>query len=104
LLRRVVNGATSGCYHGLDPVRAEGIERALTDAAADHGVAAFQHLNETLVIAAGPKVAGADGAGNDAPVLDAQDDKSRALRQVAAKGHAIGRGNGNLGFHDLLSG
>jgi hypothetical protein len=49
-------------------------------------------------------VAAADGAGNDAPILNPQDDKSGALREVVAEGYAIGGGYGNLEFHDLLIG
>src|ERR1017187_1822808 len=104
LFRRVVDGVTAGGHHRMYPVRAEGIECALADAAADHGIAAFQHFDETLVIAAGPLVTAADGAGNDAPILNPQHHKSGALREVVAEGYAIRGGYGNLGFHDLLIG
>ena len=104
LFGRVVDGITAGGHYRLDPVRAEGIECALADAAADHGIAAVQHFDETLVITAGPLVPCADGAGNDAPIFNPEDDKSGALREVVAKRCAVGGGYGNLRFHELLTG
>jgi hypothetical protein len=71
----------------------QGVRRTLADAAADHGLAPIQKVNEAAVLPAGIRSPRTYTSRYDCAVFDFKDHGGQAAREVVTQRYAIGCGD-----------
>jgi len=103
LVHRLIDGMRAHKYQRLDAVSRQNIGRSLTDAAADDRIGARQHVNESSMSSARVGGPTAELARRDGAILNLQDQKRGAARQMLANGDAIGSSDADYGRgHEAL--